>query len=116
MTATDSGGAAARRALAEQHCKPGAPRLPAPEASRHLRALPGWTLEGDAIEKTFRFADYAATIAFVNAVAAIAQREDHHPDLSVHYDHCTVTWSTHSAGGVTMNDIVCAAQVDDLRA
>ena len=51
----------------------------------------------------------------MNAVAAIAQREDHHPDLSVHYDRCIVTWSTHSAGGVTMNDIICAAQVDELR-
>lgn len=116
MTQADPGDATARRALAAQHCKPGAARLSASETGRHLRALPGWTLEGNAIEKTFRFADYPATITFVNAVAAIAQREDHHPDLSVHYDHCTVTWSTHSAGGVTMNDIVCAAQVDDLHA
>jgi 4a-hydroxytetrahydrobiopterin dehydratase len=116
MTATDRGDAAAgRRALAAQHCKPGAARLLATETSRHLETLDGWTLAGDAIEKTFHFAGYPQTIAFVNAVAAIAQREDHHPDLSVHYDHCTVTWSTHSAGGVTMNDIVCAALVDDLR-
>ena len=116
MTTADHGDAsAARRALAAQHCKPGAPRLAASELDAHLRALPGWTLEGNAIAKTFRFGDYAETIAFVNAVAAIAQREDHHPDLAVHYDHCSVTWSTHSAGGVTLNDIVCAAQVDELR-
>jgi len=117
MTATDRGdAAAARHALAEQHCRPGAARLSAFETDKHLQTLSGWTLAGDAIEKKFHFAGYPETIAFVNAVAAIAQREDHHPDLSVHYDHCTVTWSTHSAGGVTMNDIVCAAQVDDLRA
>ncbi len=115
MTAADHADArAARRELAAQHCKPGALRLSASEVDAHLRVLPGWMQEGNAIAKTFRFNDYAETIAFVNAVAAIAQREDHHPDLSVHYDHCRVTWSTHSAGGVTLNDIVCAAQVDDL--
>jgi len=106
---------AARRALAAQHCRPGAPRLSTAEVGAHLAALPGWKLEGNALAKTFRFPGYGETIGFVNAVAAVAQREDHHPDLAVHYDHCTVTWSTHSAGGVTMNDIVCAAQVDDLR-
>ena len=106
--------AAARRALAAMHCRPGAARLPASELDSHLQALPGWTFAGDAIAKTFRFAGYPGTIAFVNAVAALAQREDHHPDLSVHYDNCTVTWSTHSAGGITLNDVVCAAQVDEL--
>lgn len=105
---------AARRALAAMHCRPGAARLSAPELDAHLEALPGWTPADGAIAKTFRFRGYPETIAFVNAVAAIAQREDHHPDLSVHYDHCVVTWSTHSAGGVTLNDIICAAQVDDL--
>jgi len=106
---------AARRALAAEHCRPGAPRLSTAGVGAHLAALPGWKLEGNALAKTFRFPGYGETIGFVNAVAAVAQREDHHPDLAVHYDHCTVTWSTHSAGGVTMNDIVCAAQVDDLR-
>jgi 4a-hydroxytetrahydrobiopterin dehydratase len=107
--------ASAHSALAAQHCKPGAPRLSAAELGAHLPALPGWKLEGNALTKTFRFPGYGETIAFVNAVAVVAQREDHHPDLSVHYDRCTVTWSTHSAGGVTMNDVVCAAQIDDLQ-
>jgi hypothetical protein len=62
MTTTDPSAAAARRALAAQHCKPGAARLSAAETDTQLRALPGWTLEGDAIEKTFRFADYAARL------------------------------------------------------
>ena len=105
---------AARRALAAMHCRSGAARLPDLDMATHLRALRGWTFGGNAISKTFRFPGYPETIAFVNAVAAIAQREDHHPDLSVHYDRCVVTLSTHSAGGVTLNDIVCAAQVDDL--
>jgi 4a-hydroxytetrahydrobiopterin dehydratase len=105
----------AGRALAARHSQPNAVRLTPAERKAHLAALPGWKFSRGAIAKTFRFPGYAKTIAFVNAVAAIAQREDHHPDLAVHYDHCAVTWSTHSAGGITMNDIICAAQVDALR-
>ena len=80
------------------------------------RSLPGWTHAGNRIEKTFHFADYHRTIAFVNAVAAVAHAEDHHPDLAVHYDRCTVAWSTHSACGVTLNDCICAAKVEALAA
>ena len=105
----------AARALAARRCQPGAARLPASEMQAHLAVLPGWTFAGGSIVRTFRFPGYPQTIAFVNAVAEIAQREDHHPELAVHYDHCIVTWSTHSAGGVTMNDIICAAQVDELQ-
>lgn len=101
-------------ALAARTCRHGAPRLDDAELAAHLRVLPGWSRTADAIAKEFRFSDYAATIAFVNAVAAIAERCDHHPDLGVHYDRCTVTWSTHSAGGVTLNDVICAAKVEGL--
>jgi len=94
------------------HCRAGAPRLPDGELHAELAHLPGWTHSGERIEKTFRFADYHATIDFVNAVAAIAHVEDHHPDLAVHYDRCVVAWSTHSAGGVTLNDCICAARVE----
>ena len=100
------------RALAAMRCRPGAVRLTADELGRRLAELPGWTRVDDRIEKTFRFADYDRTIAFVNAVAALARREDHHPDLGVHYDRCVVAWSTHSAGGVTLNDCICAAKVE----
>jgi 4a-hydroxytetrahydrobiopterin dehydratase len=103
-------------ALAAMHCRPGAARLPDAELATDLAALPGWRRSGDTIRKTFRFADYHATIAFVNAVASIAHEEDHHPDLSVHYGHCVVTYSTHSAGGVTQNDCICAARVERLAA
>lgn len=103
-------------ALAALHCRPGAPRLAPSELGERLAALPGWTQIGERIEKTFRFGDYYRTMAFVNAVAAIAHREDHHPDLAVHYDRCTVAWSTHSAGGVTLNDCICAANVETLAA
>jgi 4a-hydroxytetrahydrobiopterin dehydratase len=105
----------AGRALAARHCQPDAARLTPAERKARLVALPGWKFSRGAIAKTFRFQSYPETIAFVNAVAAVAQREDHHPDLAVHYDNCVVMWSTHSAGGITMNDIICAAQVDELR-
>lgn len=81
-----------------------------------MRKLPDWTL--DAGEKSmfrvFEFKNFYKTMAFVNAVAWIANREDHHPDLEVGYSRCTVTFSTHSAGGITENDLVCAAAVDGL--
>ena len=80
--------------------------------------LPGWSLVegGHALAKTFRFADYYRTIACVNALAHVANREDHHPDLSVHYDRCEVRWSTHDVGGLSENDFICAAKTDALAA
>lgn len=85
-----------------------------------LARLEGWTLNGDgaevAIEKTYRFANYFETIAFVNALALIAHREDHHPDLSVHYNRCVVRFNTHDAGGISATDLDCARQVDALLA
>ena len=117
MTAAPGGALSEElRALAALHCRPGAPRLAGDALRDRLACLPGWTQPGDRIEKTFHFADYHATIAFVNAVASIAHGEDHHPDLAVHYDRCTVAWSTHSAGGVTLNDCICAAKVEALAA
>jgi 4a-hydroxytetrahydrobiopterin dehydratase len=109
----NANGGKSRRTISALRCAPGAPRLPEAELRDRLAGLPGWELAGDRIEKSFHFRDYAETMAFVNAVAAIAQREDHHPDLSVHYDRCAVAFSTHSAGGVTLNDVICAAKVED---
>lgn len=90
------------------------------EIVTRLSALPGWTLSGDgadiAIEKTFAFADYFETIAFVNALALVAHSTDHHPDLSVHYDRCVVRYHTHSVHGLTETDFECAARADALLA
>ena len=81
-----------------------------------LAQLPGWELaeEGRALVRTFRFDDYHRTMAFVNALAWIAHREDHHPDLGVHYDRCVVRWSTHDVGGLSENDFICAAKASAL--
>jgi 4a-hydroxytetrahydrobiopterin dehydratase len=101
-------------ALASLPCRADAPRLGADQLRADLAALPGWRLDADTLRKSFRFPDFRATMTFVNAVAWIADREDHHPDLAVGYGRCDVTWSTHSAGGVTQNDLVCAARVERL--
>jgi len=105
--------------LADQHCEPrrGAEHKLSLQALRDgLTTLPGWDAidGGGAIRKTFKFADYYRTLAFVNALAYVAHREDHHPDLGVHYNRCVVTFSTHDVGGVSQNDLICAAKTDQL--
>lgn len=79
-----------------------------------MRDLEGWSREGDAIVKTYRFRNYHETMAFVNATAWISHRQDHHPDLTVGYNQCTVTYTTHSAGGLSAKDFECATKVDAL--
>ena len=88
--------------------------LTAIEIEANLAQHPGWQLHAGALEKTYRFANYHETMAFVNAVAFIAHAQDHHPDLSVHYDRCVVRWSTHDVGGLSENDFICAAKADAL--
>ena len=103
-------------ALAALDCRPGVPRLSPDELKTRQKALPGWDYADDRLTKTFHFANYYETIAFVNAVAYVAHRQDHHPDLSVHYNRVIVAYSTHDAGGVTLNDCICAAKVEALGA
>lgn len=103
-------------ALAQQHCRPiaGAAPMDAAEARHLLTLVPGWALADGTLEKAFDFADFHRTMAFVNAVAWLAHVEDHHPDLAVGYGRCTVRFSTHSVGGLSINDFICAAKVDAL--
>ena len=81
-----------------------------------LPQVPGWELveDGHALSRTFAFPDYYRTMSFVNALAHVANAENHHPDLSVHYDRCVVRWSTHDVGGLSENDFICAAKADAL--
>lgn len=83
--------------------------------ARLMNLVPGWTVDGHHLKQDFRFANFHDTMAFVNAVAWIAHRGDHHPDMTVGYNHCGMQWSTHSAGGLTLKDFICAAQVDALQ-
>lgn len=103
-------------ALALQPCVRGAARLDDAAVHGQIAALPGWSHVADRVAKTYRFAGWHETMAFVNAVAWIADRADHHPDLSVHFNRCVVSYSTHEAGGITQNDLVCAARVERLLA
>ena len=106
-------------ALSARTCKPcagGVAPLTPGEIDRLLAQLAGWERGGQEISRTFRFANYDETMAFVNAVAWIARRENHHPDLVVGYRQCRVAYSTHAIGGLSENDFMCAAKVDRLLA
>lgn len=106
--------------LQDRHCQPVA-RGSTPLDRATIDALlaeihADWTLDehAGAIHRSFRFANFHETMAFVNALAWIAHREDHHPDLEVGYNRCVVRYSTHAAGGLTENDFICAARIDRL--
>jgi 4a-hydroxytetrahydrobiopterin dehydratase len=106
----------ALRTLAAQHCRAGAARLAATELATRMQPLTGWSSADARLSKTYAFANFHETVGFVNALAWIANREDHHPDLTVSYNRCIVAWSTHDAGGITENDVLCAAKTDRLYA
>jgi len=75
-----------------------------------------WKLSQDAksLRRALKFKDFYRTMSFVNAVAHIANTEDHHPDLEIGYNYCRITYSTHSIGGLSQNDFICAAKIDRL--
>jgi 4a-hydroxytetrahydrobiopterin dehydratase len=79
-----------------------------------MKALTGWTLDGDAIRKQYTFKDFPAAVAFVDRLAPEAERADHHPDILINYKRVTLTYSTHSEGGLTEKDFVGAAVADRL--
>ena len=98
-------------------CEGGALPLTADEALRLQAQLDSaWTIAADTqpLKRAFKFKDFHRTMSFVNAVAHIANVEDHHPDLEVGYDYCRVTYSTHAIGGLSENDFICAAKIDRL--
>jgi 4a-hydroxytetrahydrobiopterin dehydratase len=102
--------------LLHQRCQALAGGTPMSDAAvhDHLAQVSGWQLNNGAIEKTFAFKNYHETISFVNALAWIANAEDHHPDLAVSFSRCVVRFNTHSVGGISINDFICAAKADAL--
>ena len=124
--ASPAGASAGRplEALAAEPCltQVGQAALPEAAIAPLLSCLPGWAWQrqgGGRLVKRFSFANYYATVAFVNVVAAIAHGSDHHPDLSVHYGHCDVSFNTHDVvqpdgtpGGLSRNDFICAARIE----
>ena len=106
--------------LDKKHCVPcegGVEPLDMAAAKQISQAIdPAWKISDDAtyIEREFKFANYDKTISFVNAVAWIAESEDHHPDLVVKYGSCGVKYATHSIGGLSENDFICAKKIDNM--
>jgi 4a-hydroxytetrahydrobiopterin dehydratase len=106
--------------LAAKHCKPcegGVPPLTETQAAAMRAELHAdWTLGPGAksLARALKFKDFYRTMSFVNAVAHVANVEDHHPDLEVGYNYCRITYSTHSIGGLSENDFICAAKIDRL--
>lgn len=91
-------------------------KLSAADVKKQLAETPGWTHSGDAIHKLYTFETFPDAIAFVTRLAFDAEAADHHPDLKVSYRKVTVTWSTHSEGGVTKKDFDGARQSDMIAA
>ncbi|MDQ2732877.1 MAG: 4a-hydroxytetrahydrobiopterin dehydratase [Armatimonadota bacterium] len=107
----------ATSSLPQKHCKPcegGVPPLGDEEVAHLLQQVPGWEVVGQEIGRTFPFKNYYETMAFVNAIAWISHAENHHPDLEVGFKKCRVRYTTHAIGGLSENDFICAAKVDQL--
>lgn len=104
--------------LTSRRCQAVLPAATADDVGRMLALLPDWTVQDGKLMRAFSFKDHYETLAFVNALAWISHVEDHHPELTVTYNRCTVRYDTHSVndgrGGLSDNDFICAAKVDAL--
>lgn len=106
--------------LNHKKCEPcegiGAPLTAAQIVTLMPQLAKGWAVSDDNItlKKSFSFANFHETMGFVNAIAWIANTENHHPDLEVGYNYCRVTFMTHALKGLSHNDFICAAKVDAL--
>ncbi len=105
---------------AERRCIPcegGIDAMSVEQARAALASLhPDWQLdaEGRSLKRNYRFVNFLRCMSFVNAVAHVANLEDHHPDLEIGYNYCHVTYTTHAIGGLSENDFICAAKIDRL--
>ena len=103
--------------LIDQHCVEGAPALDQASIEALLPQVPGWTIQDGQLRRGFKFRDYHETIQFVNSLAEMAHQQNHHPALHVTYQHCVVSYHTHSAGGaISQNDFICAARANTIYA
>lgn len=105
--------------LKNRHCKPcegGVRPLDESNSMLHLEQLPGWHLSENkkGIVRRLKFKNFAATMSFINAMARMADQQDHHPDFSAGYNYCEVRYTTHAIGGLSENDFICAAKINDL--
>lgn len=95
-------------------CEGGMPPLSDQAAEKLLSEVPGWRMEATALHKRFKLPSFGAAIAFVNRMAELAELEGHHPDFCVHYDAVDVTLTTFAVRGLSENDFILAAKIDQL--
>ncbi len=98
-------------------CRGGIPPLDTPKISEMMSIVPGWTLKRediDKIEKQFKFKNFKKAMVFVNKVADVANEQDHHPDIFIHWNVVTLTLYTHAIKGLFDNDFIMAAKIDEL--
>ena len=89
-------------------------RLADDAVTRELGSTPEWARDGDAIQRTWRLADFKAAMMFVNGVAALAEKANHHPDVTIHYNEVTLRLWSHDAGGLTERDFKLARSIDSI--
>jgi 4a-hydroxytetrahydrobiopterin dehydratase len=102
-----------------KHCRPcegGVCPLDEETSNKHLDEIPGWNLSADkkSIRRTLKFKNFLETISFINAMAYLSEQQGHHPDFSAGYGYCEVRYTTHAIDGLSDNDFICAAKVNEL--
>lgn len=95
-------------------CPPGTPPLSTGEVDRLAVEVPDWVIEDGKLTRTFRLGTFPDAVRFVDEIATVSETERHHPDLAIRYDHVRVEIWTHSVGGLSENDYILAAKIDDL--
>lgn len=93
---------------------PAAPLLSDEEIAERLRALRGWLRVGDTLVKTFRFDDFTEAVAFVDRLVEPANAQNHHPDVTIHWNEVTLSLWTHASGGLTERDVRLATTIDEM--
>jgi len=93
---------------------PKAPLLTPDEVSSRLKDLRGWTLEGDRIAKLLTFKDFSDAVAFLGRLAPVADEQNHHPDVAIHWNELALTLWTHASGGLTERDFRLAQAIDEM--
>jgi 4a-hydroxytetrahydrobiopterin dehydratase len=101
--------------LSRERCQPGAPAIAPQGAAELLASLSSsWRSEGGRLQREYRLRGFGEPVALAVRIALLAEREDHHPELHLGYGHLEVELTTHSAGGLTRNDFIVAAKIDEL--
>jgi 4a-hydroxytetrahydrobiopterin dehydratase len=95
-------------------CEGGVPPLTEGEYSELLKQIPGWKVADNRVAKQFNFKDFREAMKFVNKIAEVAENEGHHPDISIHYSQVIIELWTHAINGLSENDFIVAAKIDDL--